>query len=99
MKKLIYNNHEYDLIEDYKSGFEKDALDEKMTDYFENYDYIVGDWSYGKLRLKGFCDKGNSLYKGLNDIKNKEQYIKKQCSYDCRYFVLKRLKISQISKN
>ena len=47
----------YELIENYKDGLDLDALKEKYTDYFYDYDYILGDWSYGKLRLKGFCNR------------------------------------------
>ena len=70
MKKIEFNNIEYELIEDYKNGFEKESVEEKMTEYFEPFDYILGDWSYGKLRLKGFCDKANKIHREINDIKN-----------------------------
>jgi len=92
MKKLNLNNIEYEIVEDYKDGFDKEVVLEKLTDYFEPYDYIVGDWSYGKVRLKGFCDKNNSIYKPYNDFKNYKTYLKDQCAYDCRYFVLKKIK-------
>lgn len=93
MKKYSINDKEYELIENYKDGFDLEFVTEKTTDYFDDFDYIVGDWSYGKMRLKGFCDKENPNYKKINDIKLKESYIKDSCSYDCKYFVLK--KISQ----
>ena len=56
---MILENNEYELIENYKDGYDEDALKEKYTDYFENYDYIFGDWSYEKLKLKGICEKIN----------------------------------------
>lgn len=86
------DNIKYELIENYKDGFELETVKEKYTDYFEPYDYIVGDWSYGKIRLKGFCDKTNKMCNRTNDIKFKEDYIKNLCSYECRYFVLKKCK-------
>lgn len=89
---MIIENNEYELIENYKDGFELDALKDKYTDYFEEYDYILGDWSYGKLRLKGFCDKLNKKCNRINDIKYKDEYIKTMCSYDCRYFIIKKIK-------
>lgn len=85
-------NVKYELIENYKDGFELDKVLEKYTDYFEPYDYIIGDWSYGKIRLKGFCNKTNKICNRSNDIKFKEDYIKNLCSYECRYFVLKKVK-------
>ena len=77
-------------MKDYKNGFEDDKVAEKLTDYFDDYDYILGDWSYGKLRLKGFNNKENKNYKPINDIEKVDEYIKKHCSYECRYFILKK---------
>lgn len=90
MKKYTYNELNYEITKDYKNGFEEEATREKLTDYFNEYDYILGDWAYGKLRLKGFCDKTNSNYKEINDINKIDEYIKKHCAYDCRYFILKK---------
>ena len=54
MKKIIINNSEYELIKDIKDAFDETEFREKCTDYFYDYDYIVGDYAYNKLRLKGF---------------------------------------------
>ena len=86
------NTTKYNVIENYKDGFDIDALKEKYTDYFEPYDFIIGDWSYGKLRLKGFCTKLNKMCNKINDIKFKDNYIKELCSYECKYFVLEKIK-------
>ena len=93
MKNLVIDDREYKLIEDYKSGFDLDAISSKLTDYFHHFDYIVGDWSYGKLRLKGFCKKENINYRELNDFNKKGQYISDNCAYDCRYFVLENMNV------
>lgn len=89
-KKYIINEINYELIENYKDGFIYEEVLNKATDYFNDFDYIVGDWSYGKLRLKGFCNKTNKLLKLYNDIKFYKDYIKNECAYDCKYFVLER---------
>ena len=90
MIKLGNNN--YEMMENYKDGFDLDAVKEKYTDYFDEYDYILGDWSYGKIRLKGFCNRTNKKCNRINDIKFKDSYIKDLCSYECSYFVLKKVK-------
>lgn len=90
MKKYILNEKEYELIENYKEGFDYDEVKNRYTEYFDDYDYIVGDWAYGKLRLKGFCDSKNKLNNKINDISTKDKYLKESCAYDCRYFVLKK---------
>lgn len=91
MKKYKINDLEYELLENYKDGFDLDSVSEKMTDFFELYDYIVGDWAYGKLRLKGFCNKKNKFYKKINNYEGMHQYIKNDCAYECRYFILKKI--------
>lgn len=89
MNKTL-NNQEFKLIID-KDGFDKTEIENKLTDYFDSYDYIVGDWSYGKLRLKGFCKKDNQLLNKINDYDNLDNYLKNNCAYGCKYFVLERL--------
>ena len=91
-KTIKLDNYEWRLIEEYKNGYDEEALKEKYTDYFEPYDYIIGDWSYGKLRLKGFCNKINKICNRSNDIKFKDEYIKNLCSYECQYFIVEKIK-------
>lgn len=90
MKKIILEDIEYELIKEYKNGFDLEQLTNRYTEYFNEYDYILGDWAYGKLRLKGFCNKENSLYKEINDYSNIDNYIKENCAYDCKYFIIKK---------
>ena len=90
--KIYEFNNKYELEKNYKDGFDYEATKEIWTEYFDDYDYILGDWSYGKLRLKGFCDKKNKNLKPINDIKTVDNYIKKHCAYECRYFILKKIK-------
>ena len=90
-KKYKINEIEYQLIENYKDGFDYELVKEKATEYFNDFDYIVGDWSYGKLRLKGFCNKNNKLMKKYNDYDNCIDYIKNECAYDCKWFTLKKI--------
>lgn len=89
--KFIINEIEYNLIENYKEGYDKEELETKLTEYFQDYDYIVGDWAYGKLRLKGFCKKENSLFKGINNFEKVKEYIKNNCAYDCKYFIIEKI--------
>ena len=85
-------NNKYKLIKNYRDAFDKGLFLEKYTSYFENYDYIVGDIAYSKLRLKGFNNKNNKLFNKINDYNNLDKYIEENCAYDCRYFVLEKIK-------
>jgi len=90
MKKITVNNSEYELINNYKDGFNEIEFCEKCTDYFYDYDYIVGDYAYNKLRLKGFYDSNNKKVKDINNIKNFDKYIEEYCAHDCKYYALKK---------
>lgn len=90
MKVIVLDEIQYTLEKDYKNGYDFDAIKSLYTEYFHSYDYILGDWSYGKLRLKGFCNNKNKQYKPINDYRKLESYIQTQCAYECRYFVLKK---------
>lgn len=92
MKYVIINDQKFDLIENYKDAFILEDIQNKLTDYFDIYDYIVGDYAYNKLRLKGFCKKENKNCNNINDFELKTKYISDFCAYDARYFVLERIK-------
>ena len=86
------NNKTYRLVEEYKNAFDLEVVKEKLTDYFDDFDYIVGDWAYGKLRLKGFCKKENKRYRPINDFTKKQDYLKDYCAPEAPYFVLEYMK-------
>ncbi len=44
----------YELITNIKDGFQEDVVKERYAEILKKYDYIVGDWGYNQLRLKGF---------------------------------------------
>ena len=90
MKKVIINNKEYDVIVNYRDAFNEEEFLDKCTDYFYDYDYIVGDIAYSKLRLKGFYDEGNKKVNKINNYKNLDNYLKNNCANDCKYFVVKK---------
>ncbi len=90
MQNISVDDKQYIVTKNYKNGFDLDKFKERYTDYFDNYDYILGDWAYGKLRLKGFCEKNNKQFNDINDIDNLDNYILTMCANDCAYFVLKR---------
>ena len=65
---------------------------DELMEFVTLNDYILGDYAYNKLRLKGFCDRNNTRYNKINDFKTKDEYVNKLCAYKCRYFVLKKVK-------
>lgn len=89
--EVVINNHKYKLIKNERDSFDLDSVKEKMTEYFDDYDFIVGDWAYGKVRLKGFNNKSNKHYNKFNDSDKIDNYIKEYCAYGCKYFILERI--------
>lgn len=90
--KIILNNNEYELMKEYKNAFNLEELTNLMTDYFDDFDYILGDYAYNKLRLKGFFDDDNKRATEINKYSYLDEYINKYCAYECRYFILKKKK-------
>lgn len=91
MKKVRINNMEYEVIRNEQDCLDVAILEEKVTDYFEPYDYIFGDYAYEKVRLKGFYESNNKNVNKINDIKNLDDYIKNYCSYGSKIFLLKKV--------
>ena len=92
MKKITVENNEYEIIKNYRDAFNEEEFQNKCTDYFYDYDYIVGDIAYGKLRLKGFYERKKKKVNKINNYNNVEKYIKNNCANDCRHFILKKIK-------
>ena len=91
MKQIIINEQKYEVIENIKDAIDEALLKDKITDYYDEFDYIVGDWAYGKVRLKGFYDSKNKKCKDFNNIKNLKKYIEEKCAYGCRWFEIKKI--------
>lgn len=90
--KVNINNIEYEVIKNVGDAIDIEEITKYLTDYFDSFDYILGDYAYGKLRLKGFNDKDNKNFKPINDFAGLDDYIKNHCAYGCRHFVISRVK-------
>ncbi len=91
MKNININDKEYEIIFNDNNCLNKEDVEEKLTDYFDDYDYIFGDYAYEKLRLKGFYASNNKKVKKINDIKYIEEYKKDYCSFGAKTFLLKKI--------
>lgn len=82
---------QYEVIKDYRDGFQEEALQERYADILRKYDYIVGDWGYDQLRLRGFYHDANKKATFDTKISTLEDYIYEYCNFGCAYFVLKKV--------
>ncbi len=92
MKNIVINEKEYEIVRNDDDVFDLDIVKEKLTDYFDDFDYILGDQAYNKIRLKGFYDSNNKKKTAVNDIKQLDSYINNYCAYGCKVFLLKKVK-------
>ncbi|MGE7920316.1 YutD family protein [Viridibacillus sp. NPDC093762] len=87
---VIAERMAYDVLTDYREGFQEEAFLERFSDILTKYDYIVGDWGYGQLRLKGFFDDKNQKASFDTKISTLQDYLYEYCNFGCAYFVLKK---------
>ena len=89
---ISVQNQSFELIKEEKNGFNEDAFKERYSDILNKYDFIVGDWGYSQLRLRGFFDDQNQKASYDTKISTLDDYIFEYCNFGCAYFVLKKVK-------
>ncbi|MCK7486742.1 MAG: YutD family protein [Bacillus subtilis] len=75
---------EFELVKEYRDSFVLDDFNKRYLDVLDIYPYIVGDYSAGILRLKGFSKNGKT-----NGVKLIPDYLNESCAFGCPYYILK----------
>lgn len=78
----------YKLVQNYRDGFDYEATIKRYNDVLEKYDFIVGDWGYDQLRLKGFFMDDFKSAPIDAKISTLEDYLYEYCNFGCAYFVI-----------
>lgn len=86
-ESIYINNHLYQIVTNKLDAFSFLDFRKKFNPIFTKYDFIVGDWGYGQLRLKGFYSDFRKVNKSckfsaIND------YLIEKCNLGAPYFVL-----------
>ncbi|MBD8070450.1 YutD family protein [Bacillus sp. PS06] len=89
---ITINNLSYELVEDIKQGFNEEAFRARYSEILTKYDYIVGDWGYNQLRLRGFFEDTNQKATFDTKISTLSEYLYEYCNFGCAYFVLRKIK-------
>lgn len=88
---VIINDHKYRILANFRDALDEQLLMKKFDPYLEKYDFIVGDVSSEKLRLKGFyrssSDKIN-LDKRFDFV---DDYLAEYLNPGVAYFILESL--------
>lgn len=81
----------YELVQEYRNGFNAEAFRDRFSEVLERYDYIVGDWGYNQLRLKGFFrDNGRNSRDGFS-VNGIQDYLNEYCNFGCAYFIVRKM--------
>ncbi|WP_074403863.1 YutD family protein [Streptococcus suis] len=85
--KVVSENIELDLLEDYKNAFDQTIFGQRFSLLMLKFDYIVGDWGNEQLRLRGFYTDDKNVKSDLK-ISRLDDYLTEYCNFGCAYFVL-----------
>jgi uncharacterized protein YutD len=85
-------NINYELVEERGNGFNEEAFRSRYSEILTKYDFIVGDWGYGQLRLRGFFDDQNQKASFDTKISTVTEYLLEFCNFGCAYFIVKKVK-------
>lgn len=81
----------YTLVKENKNGYNFEAFRDRFSEVLERYDYIVGDWGYNQLRLKGFYKETNTKVNRDSTIVGLEDYLNEYCNFGCAYFIVEKV--------
>lgn len=81
----------YELVRDNKNGWNLEVFRNRYSEVLDRYDYVVGDWGYSQLRLRGFFKEGNPRSTKDSIITGFEDYINEYCNFGCAYFILEKI--------
>ncbi len=85
------DNVNFELVEERGEAYNEEAIENRWSDILNRYDYVLGDWGYGQLRLKGFFIDENNKAVYDNKVSTIREYIHEFCNFGCPYFILKKV--------
>ncbi len=84
-------NRTYEVVVDHKNGWKPEAFRERYSEVLDRYDYIVGDWGYNQLRLRGYFKDTHPKATKETSISNVEDYLNEYCNFGCAYFIIEKV--------
>ncbi len=94
---LTINGHPYEVVADVRDGFDFAEFSRRFSTILSKFDYIVGDWGFEQLRLKGFYAEDRAGAK-QNQIDSVQDYLYESCNFGCAYFILHNLDVKTAPK-
>jgi uncharacterized protein YutD len=96
---IVIQGNQYEIIEDFKEGWKEDEFKARYSDILTKYDYIIGDWGYNQLRLKGFFEDNHPKATYDTKISSLSEYVYEYCNFGCAFFVIKKVKAKKAQTN
>jgi len=81
----------YELVMENKNAWNQEVFRERYSEVLERYDYIVGDWGYNQLRLRGFLKDSHPKATKDTSISGLQDYLHEYCNFGCAYFILEKV--------
>lgn len=81
----------YEVVQEHKNAWNPEAFRDRYSEVLERYDYIVGDWGYNQLRLKGFFRDNHPKSTKDTTSSGIVDYINEYCNFGCAYFIVEKL--------
>ena len=88
-------NRTYEVVVDHKNGWKPEAFRDRYSEVLERYDYIVGDWGYNQLRLRGFFKETHPKATKESSIATLQDYLNEYCNFGCAYFIIEKVPSKQ----
>jgi uncharacterized protein YutD len=96
---IVVQGNQYELIENFKEGWNEEEFKARYSDILTKYDYIIGDWGYNQLRLKGFFEDNHPKATYDTKISSLSEYVYEYCNFGCAFFVIKKAKNKKAPKD
>lgn len=90
------NSFYFEIIEEYRECFDETLFANRYADILDKYDYIVGDFGYDQLRLKGFYKDSNKKAELSKRFSTIQDYLLEYCNFGCPYFILRKVPENEI---
>ncbi|GAY73149.1 YutD-like domain-containing protein [Lentilactobacillus kosonis] len=95
--EFTVNDHQYEIDPKFLESFDFEDFRHRYNPALSQYDYIVGDYSYDQLRMKGFfeVDRANVDGPFANQITD---YVLEMVNFGAKYFVVHNLEARPITR-
>ena len=95
----MMSRYRYRLVKTHLIEFDETLFNQKLTEILEKYDYIVGDFSGGQLRLKGFYSNDRKNVPLDSKCETIPEYLAEYCAYGFPYYIVEKIVAKQYSND